>query len=94
MNAYHLFPKVLYIYSISLLYLKILLQAISSVGADIIAIQECYEKAHSDFIYNSLKSQYPYKARVDSGNAFSVVFSLFNLFLNKYLLFIEQTNRL
>jgi hypothetical protein len=36
-------------------------------GADIIALQECYESAHAEMITDSLKDIYPYCARVDSG---------------------------
>ena len=40
---------------------------LKSYPADILAIQECYEKRHADFLRESLKDLYPHSARVKSG---------------------------
>lgn len=41
--------------------------ALRSCPADILAIQECYEEKHANFLCNELKDLYPYHARADSG---------------------------
>ena len=41
--------------------------AIRALGADIVAIQECYEHAHFMILFNALKDLYPHFARRHSG---------------------------
>lgn len=56
--------------------------ALRSVSADILTIQECYEKSHAKFIRKQLKDIYPHYARVDSGGLIKFHNGL--LFLSKY----------
>jgi endonuclease/exonuclease/phosphatase family metal-dependent hydrolase len=44
--------------------------AIRSQKADIVALQECYEVEHFDFLCTELQDIYPYYARVESGGGY------------------------
>lgn len=45
-------------------------EGIKSVHADIVAIQECYEDKHAEYLIAALKEMYPYHARMNSGGVF------------------------
>ena len=55
---------------------------IRCINADIVSIQECYEKKHADFIISNLRDIYPYNARYNTGGIIKFHNGL--LFLSKY----------